>query len=106
MQSSTTPKQAWQDPALFERAGAKRRSWMEDVAKRALDIGVSLVLIVLLAPFVLIAGGADQARFAGTGILPRAAPGERWQDIPDSQVPHDVRATGKLCGTTRDGGGR
>lgn len=54
MQRSTTPKQAWQDPALFERAGAKRISWMDDAAKRALDIGVSLVFIVLLAPFVLI----------------------------------------------------
>ena len=54
MQSSTTPKQVWHDPALSERAGVKRRSWMDNVAKRALDLFVSSFFIILLSPFVLV----------------------------------------------------
>ena len=106
MQSTTTPKQTWHDPTLFQRAGVQRRSWMEDVAKRSLDIFVSSILMILLSPFALALAVWIKRELAGTGILPRTAPGERWQDIQHSEVPHNVRATGKLCGTACDGGGR
>ena len=59
--------------------------------KRTIDLLLSVIGLVLLAPLFLAVAVCDQARLARAGLLPPAPHGRGRPDVRDPQVPDDGR---------------
>ena len=61
------------------------------IIKRASDIIISSVALLLLSPFWLVIAAARQARLARPGLLQAGARRDGWSHLSLLQIPHDAR---------------
>ena len=69
--------------------------------KRAFDLVVSAVVVVVGLPLWLADRARDQARLARAGPLPRPPDRRRRARVRDAQVPDDGRGRGRAAGRAR-----